>query len=216
MNHLGLSQAGQEEFVMCVLKNKQNGTFIEIGSEHPVLNNNTFYLEKYLGWDGYMIECDKKWEAYYKKWRKSKYCISDALWVSYPSVCDCLSVRKNRVIDYLQFDLEVKNESTIKCLEIFDRDIFDNYQFRVITFEHDLYTGWCGDDTRRRSREIFEKRGYLRVFSDVKHNLNTTWCVPFEDWYVKPELVDMEYINKITRDDSLNHDDIIKILHKYK
>jgi hypothetical protein len=138
------------------------------------------------------------------------------LWVSYLSVCDCLSVRKNRVIDYLQFDLEVKNESTIKCLEIFDRDVFDNYQFRVITYEHDLYTGWCGEDTRRRSREIFEKRGYLRVFSDVKHNLNTTWCVPFEDWYVKPELVDMEYINKITRDDSLNHDDIIKILHKYK
>jgi hypothetical protein len=214
MNHLGLSQAGQEEFVMCVLKNKQNGTFIEIGSEHPVINNNTFYLEKYLNWDGYMIEYNPIWEEFYKKWRKSKYHIGDALFLFFPAICDMLSVRKNRVIDYLQFDLEVKNESTIKCLEIFDRDVFDYYQFRVVTFEHDLYCGWTGEDTRRRSREIFYKRGYLRVFSDVKHNLSPSWCVPFEDWYVHPDLVNMEYIDKIKRDESLNHDDIINILHK--
>ena len=219
-SHLGLSQAGQEEFVIMVLKNKTCGTFIEVGSEHPVLNNNTFFLERYSGWNGMMIEYNPVWEEWYKKWRTSDYIIGDAVDVDYVSICKALTygryLKDDTIIDYLQIDLDVANESTIKTLENFDKNVFDKYKFRVITFEHDKYTGWCGEDTRTRSREIFERRGYLRVFGDVKHNLSPQWCVAFEDWYVMPELVDMNLVNRIKRDESLNHDEIIKILHKCK
>ena len=224
----GLSQAGQEQFVMSVLKNKRDGLFLEIGSEHPVLNNNTFYLERFLGWNGVMFEYDKRWEEFYKVWRTSKYVIGDAVVNDYLTICknlienkynimwsECLKPHYN-IIDYLQIDLEVSNGSTIKTLENFDKNVFDTFKFNVITFEHDVYNGWCGDDTRRRSREIFERRGYFRVFSDVKHNQNDSWCVPFEDWYVNPEQVDMKYIGAINRNESLNHDEILKLLSIYK
>lgn len=213
MNHTGLSQAGQEEFVMFVLNNKCGGTFLEIGTEHPVLNNNTFYLERFLNWNGVLIEYENRWEEYYKKWRTSEYIIGDSCQVNYLDICEYLA--KDNVIDYLQIDVEVKNGSTIRTLEKLEKDVFDNYKFRVITFEHDIYNGWTGENTRERSRQIFENAGYFRVYSDVKHNLNDNWCVPFEDWYVYPELVDMDKINKIKDDDSLNHDDILKILSNY-
>ena len=40
------SQAGQDRFVVNILKGKMNGYFLEIGSNSPVHINNTFILEK--------------------------------------------------------------------------------------------------------------------------------------------------------------------------
>ena len=39
------SQTGQDLFVLSVLNHKRNGTFLEIGSNHPITVNNTFLLE---------------------------------------------------------------------------------------------------------------------------------------------------------------------------
>ena len=39
-------QIAQDYFVMKVLKEKRNGTFVEIGSNHPTCINNTYILEK--------------------------------------------------------------------------------------------------------------------------------------------------------------------------
>ena len=39
-----------------LLKYKNNGTFIEIGSQHPIFNNNTYILESKYNWTGIMIE----------------------------------------------------------------------------------------------------------------------------------------------------------------
>ena len=40
------SQAAQDLFVCSVLKNKYNGTFLEIGSNHPITHNNTYSNNK--------------------------------------------------------------------------------------------------------------------------------------------------------------------------
>ena len=40
------SQAGQDRFVVNILKGKMNGYFLEIGSNSPNHINNTFILEK--------------------------------------------------------------------------------------------------------------------------------------------------------------------------
>ena len=39
-------QAEQDKFVLNMLKNKKNGFFLEIGSNHPININNSYILEK--------------------------------------------------------------------------------------------------------------------------------------------------------------------------
>ena len=105
-------------------------------------------------------------------------------------------------------DLEVSQNSTLQTLELLDQTVFKNYTFAVVTFEHDIY---CGDlfSTRERSREIFSRNGYVRVFQDVKNYGN-----PYEDWYVYPSLVDMDFINKIKSEESLEWSEIIDSINK--
>jgi hypothetical protein len=96
----------------------------------------------------------------------------------------------------------------LDTLLLLNDTIFDTYKFATITFEHDIY---CGNyfDTQTISREIFQNRGYILVFPDV----NVYWAgkyEPYEDWYVHPDLVDIDLINKIKTNESLNSDQIIK------
>jgi len=50
------SQAGQDLFVIAMLKGKLNGTFLEIGAGQPVVGNNTWILERYFGFHGTSID----------------------------------------------------------------------------------------------------------------------------------------------------------------
>ena len=44
MNRYLYSQAQQDVFILNILKGKQNGSFIELGSNDPIVINNTFLL----------------------------------------------------------------------------------------------------------------------------------------------------------------------------
>jgi hypothetical protein len=200
------SQVGQDRFVLSILKNKKNGYFIEIGSNDPKLINNTFILEKDFNWSGIMVEYDSKWLQSYKDTRpNSIHVIDDATKIDYKTLFVNNKVPHN--IDYLQIDLDVCNRSTLDTLELFNNTIFDNYKFATITFEHDIYSG-DHFNTRQTSRNIFLKRGYILVFPDVKNGSNA-----FEDWYVHPDLVDMNYINKVKTNESLEFNQIMSILN---
>jgi hypothetical protein len=190
------SQAHQDIFIRKVLKNKLNGYFIEIGSCDPIFMNNTYVLEKNNNWKGIMVEYDSQYLEKYKEIRKNSYhIIQDATTIDWKFHIKNANLPYN--IDYLQIDLEVHNGSTIQTLNNLDKEIMDDYKFAVITFEHDIYTG-NHYNTRELSREIFEKRGYKRIFSDVSLDNN-----PFEDWYIHPELVDTTHIDKFKN--SLHH-----------
>ncbi len=199
------SQAGQDVFIRNVLKNKNNGYFLEIGSNDPEIINNTYLLEKELGWSGLMIEYNNMYADLYKEKRnKSIYVINDATKIDYNQIFVNNNFPVN--MDYLQIDLEVDNRSTLSTLELLDNTIMNEYRFAVVTFEHDSYRGNYYN-TRDMSRDIFKRRGYYLVFNDVKHNGCT-----FEDWYVHPDLVDMDYINKIESSMSLEYLEIMKRL----
>jgi hypothetical protein len=105
-------------------------------------------------------------------------------------------------IDYLQIDLEASYRTTLTVLEKLNSEVMDTFKFATVTFEHDIYSGNY-HNTRTLSREIFENRGYVRVFSDVSNGGNAFE----EDWYVHPELVDMT--NIIKREDSMEWKDIV-------
>ena len=196
------SQASQDIFVRYILGDKK-GYFLEIGSSDPILYNNSYVLEK-MGWKGIMIEYDSNYLKGYKKHRTSEYIINDARTINYKDILK--SYPKN--MDYLQIDLDVDNKSTLDVLNILDETIFDDYKFATITFEHDFYRGDFFD-TRKISREIFKKRGYLLVFPDIRHGGPGTF---FEDLYVHPDLVNMNKVNKIITDKSLNYLEVRNVM----
>ena len=185
-------QAEQDKFVLNILKNKKKGFFLEIGSRDPVEINNSYILEKEYGWTGIMVEYDKTWLSHYKEKRpNSIHVMEDATKIDYKTLFEENNVPLN--LDYLQIDLEVENGSTLNTLKKLNSEVMDKHKFATITFEHDIFrTNYL--DTRLASRKIFEDRGYVRVFSDVN---NRDVCYAYEDWWVHPELVDIEYVNLI-------------------
>jgi hypothetical protein len=184
-------QAEQDKFVLNILKNKKKGFFLEIGSNHPININNSYILEKNYEWNGIMVEYENKWLNDYKKFRpNSIHIINDATKIDYKNLFEINNVPLN--LDYLQIDLEAKNGSTLNTLKKLNSEVMDKHKFATITFEHDIYhTNYL--NTRLASRKIFEDRGYVIVFSDV----NNCGVNPYEDWWVHPELVDIEYVNLI-------------------
>ena len=199
------SQSGQDIFVLKCLKEKQNGTFVEIGSNDPIKINNSYLLETKYNWTGIMVEYDNRYLNSYKQLRPNSYhVIQDATTINYKELFTTANLPIN--IDYLQIDLEVSNNSTLLTLEKLDNEVMNTYKFATITFEHDIYSGNYFD-TRQKSRDIFDKRGYIRVFSDVSNSGHM-----YEDWYAHPDLVDINYINSIKRDTSLDWNNIITLL----
>ena len=189
------SQARQDDFVVSVLGGKKGGCWLELGGNHPITISNTYYLEKELGWSGITVEMDPKWHPLYQQYRPNMFAvIADATSVNYLEQIRNLKMPHD--IDYLQIDLEPSNRSPLTALEILDRTVMGEYHFNVVTFEHDIYTG-NHFDTRNKSRDIFARRSYIRLFSNVYCN-QTHW--PFEDWYCFPTVLSHATANKIKAD----------------
>jgi hypothetical protein len=186
-------QALQDKFALSILKNKRNGTFIDIGSHEPIHINNTYILEAEYGWKGIMIDYFDHFLPGYKKHRpESVHVITDATTLDYTRLMDETEMPEN--IDYLSLDLD--GDATIKTLRKLDKEVLHRHKFAVVTFEHDVYAGSEKFNEREESREIFKRHGYVCVFDDV-HDKSPN--VVYEDWYIHPDLVDMEYVNNLKK-----------------
>lgn len=194
---MSYSQINQDLFAINCLKFKKDGFFVEIGGNHPTHNNNTYLLEKDYNYKGIIVEMDNSYLPLYQEYRKNSIpIIANATQINYLEKFKELNVPEN--IDYLSFDLDVDNNSTLATLELFDQQLLSTYKFATITFEHDIYRkDWTPNlnfncnNTRNKSREIFDKYRYIRLFSDVAND------GAFEDWYVHPDLIDINYINQL-------------------
>lgn len=200
MNFKANGQAQQDRFVLEMLNYKKNGIFLEIGTMDPIKINNTYLLEKDFGWKGFLFEKDAKWLPQYKKHRPNSIpTIGDAVTVDYKSLLQKNNTSSN--IDYLQIDLEAANGSSLFVLQNLDKNVMDDYTFSVVTFEHDIYTS-NRHNIRKLSREIFERRGYYRVFDDI-HNTEPKYV--YEDWYINPNFVDMDKVKTIQANNKNNY-----------
>lgn len=193
-------QAEQDKFVCSVLNNKMSGCFVEVGSNHPIEINNTYKLEHELSWTGLMLEYQQnRFEQLYKMHRpNSIYVFGDAQQHDYLDLFESNKLPIN--IDYLQLDIEPARK-TFNVLKALDSSVMDLYKFRIITFEHD-YCHDRNDEVRLESRRILLDRGYDLVFPDI-HNKLPKYV--YEDWYVHPELVNMEYINNLKSNNQDNY-----------
>lgn len=210
---MSYSQAGQDIYVEEITQKKINGTFLEIGSNHPIEHNNTYLLEKKYNWKGIMVEYDSSFKELYTIHRpNSIHILEDARKVNYRQLLDYNDFPDN--IDYLQIDLDVNNKSTIDTLILLNNTVFDKYKFSTVTFEHDIYSGDYFN-TQQLSRQIFENRGYILVFPNVSVFWEGSYK-PFEDWYVHKDLVDPNLIDKLITPGSLNVDQIKKKLSEIR
>jgi|TARA_B110000858_G_C17494780_1_gene333277 hypothetical protein len=174
------SQIGQDIFVLEQTNNKKNGTFVDIGGGHPSHLNNTFILEKEYLWTGISLDIgpphahlcyEMTKESYVDFWgskRSTPIVVSDALETDFSLLFKEHSLPT--YIDYLSIDLE----PPLVTYEALKRVPFDEYKFKVITFETDFYRE---KSTQDPSRELLKSHGYKLVAS-IKNQ---------EDWYIRED-----------------------------
>jgi hypothetical protein len=172
------SQANQDRFVSHILKNKRNGYFIDIGCSHPVDINNSYFFEKELDWNGICVDVVNHDFSN----RKAKFYNKSALDIDYKELFDSNNVPK--IIDYMSLDIDCPY--TLNALKLIVKA--SDYEFAVMTVEHD----WCNLENRliyrAEQRSILESLGYQRLVSDV-------WLYDhgyFEDWWINPKYINIE------------------------
>lgn len=193
------SQCGQDLFVLNLLKNK-NGTFLDLGCYHPKNINNTFLLEE-NGWTGISLDLND----YSKEWsvRKNKFIQCNCLTQDYSELLN--KHYSSNVIDYLTLDMEILGDRH-KLLDII---LKTNYEFKIITIEHDSHLGQqYVDNEKLPQRNLLKKMGYELVCADVSHKDYPNDF--YEDWWVnKKYILEDEYKPWISNKESFD-----KILNK--
>ena len=177
------SQCYQDMFVLTMLNGKRDGVFLEIGCAGPYYGNNTALLEKLFEWTGISIDYDQNAINEFAQARSSKAICADATKIDYDEL-----LKDYDDIDYLQLDCDPPMITYNTLLKI----PFDKHRFAVITFEHDHYSDESSN-VREKSRKYLESLGYELVVANIapdNHN-------PFEDWWVHPDLVNRDIINRI-------------------
>ena len=189
------SQVYQDMFVLTMLNGKRHGTYLEVGASDPFNNNNTALLERNYGWRGTGIEIDSKYIPAYTQNRTNKILCQDAMQTNYKKVLQEIAV--DGVVDYLQLDCEPAKATFEVLLAI----PFDEYKFAVITYEHD-YAVDLTKSYRTKSRNYLKLMGYVLVANDISPNGIST----FEDWWVHPDLIDKDILDKMqVVDDNVKH-----------
>jgi hypothetical protein len=182
---LCLSQAGQDVFARYVIGRK--GTYLDIGSFRPTYHNNTRTLEL-EGWTGLSIDYQNYCEEFKQK-RNNPFLYGDVTTIDWNATMEHYPFLKEK-IDYISFDVDA---STRPAFDLFP---FDKIKFGCMTIEHDQYL--VGKGLRDYLREKLTALGYVLLCADVvMPDTSTDKYGAFEDWWVNPELVDMNRVETI-------------------
>lgn len=195
MDFRSYSQAGQDTFVYRLLvkpENKLDGTFLDIGCCHPTENNNTYGLEQ-LGWHGVLLDQDSNAIKMCTASRVNPaFCVDAATW----DYSAWSSKQSRPYIDYLSLDCDHATLDILRSISA------SSSIFRAITIEHDFYR--FGALPRTTMRQLLFAAGYDLLCADVSDRQ-----LPFEDWWVKPNLVDM-YVAERFRSNGLSWQEIMQ------
>jgi hypothetical protein len=196
------SQASQDAFVYTVLvgieKKEDKGYYLEIGSAHPTVINNSYFLEKNLGWEGVSVDVAPEYKNPWAEKRSNPLYVQDAMRTDYSSLLKSFP----KEIDYLSLDVDGYYGTVLKQIP------FDQYSFKVITIEHDFYR--FGEVFRQEEREILSALGYYLLCPDVLHPAVGS----FEDWWIYPPAFSAEGWAKLSSLDLQQkyHYEIVAIL----
>jgi hypothetical protein len=180
------SQAYQDLFCLIATNGKQNGTYLEIGAGDPLLGNNTYLLEKKYNWTGISVEINSDLANKFRDVRSNRIIGADATKLNYSKLLNDIIFTDH--IDYLQLDCEPPN----KTFEVLLSIPFHKYKFGVITYEHDYYLDMT-KSYRDKSRNYLWSLGYKLILPNVSLDNST----PFEDWWVHPDIICSNTIEKL-------------------
>ncbi len=172
------SQSGQDQFAYNISGLK--GFYLEIGAHHPIINSNTYKLEKECHWKGISIEYDESFMSDWEKYpeRRNRVIWDDAFSIDYYSVEKQIGAPKR--INYLSCDIEPP-ENTFNILKkIIDAGLV----FDFISFEHDKYNE--GNRYDELSYNFLSTNNYKVAIRDV-YSRNKKNKV-YETWYVHKEI----------------------------
>lgn len=190
MSNYSYSQVFQDRFALTLIGD--NGFFLDIGCgwDHLGINSNTMLLEQH-GWSGIGIDGDPTQFSRRKSFTTSNnttLVLGMLPEVDLPNVLKSLNAPK--VIDYLSVDTDPSSMISLVCFP------FDDYEFKVLTFEHDKYAG--GEPQQIESYELLTSKGYHRLCTDVRVPESMGEGKYFEDWWINPKYFTEEFIKNNT------------------
>jgi hypothetical protein len=193
------SQAMQDIFVSKVLG--RNGYFLDIGCSDGVEQSNSLLLERYLGWDGLLLDNNPVLINQCKATRiNQKSFTCDA--TNSQSILNIL--KENQcpdIIDYISLDIDDASLDGLLSLPL------DKYSFKIMTFEHDLYGGREICHIKKvESHKILSKYGYKCITENVLAYENNS---PYEDWFYNPSLIDSAIFKELAGTSGLNGREIL-------
>lgn len=162
----------QDMFVLAFTNGKKHGTFIEIGSGHPELYNNTLLLEKDFGWKGLSVDNSERFCSQFSRSRNTTIIQAEADKIDYNML-----FKSNCVENFVDFIRYNADSASITALQ---NTPFDKYEFTVIQVQHNAC--WWGDEVKAKSREILSNIGYVLFVPDVAINETDN----YEDWWIHP------------------------------
>jgi len=168
----------QDMFVLSLTNGKKNGSFIEVGSGHPTLFNNTYLLEEKFDWKGLSIDKSERMCSKFSRERKTNIVMSDATQIDFKQLFKQNCIEQH--VDFLRIN---SDDSSYIVLENIP---FNKYEFSIIQFQHNAC--WWGNELRDASRKKLQEIGYILFVPDVSISENQ----PYEDWWVHPGFANSE------------------------
>ena len=144
------SMEGQESWVLNMLSEKSGGFYLEIGSGHPEIGNNTLLLEEEFNWFGVGIDIDAGIANTYNSLRNNQCINEDAISIDYRRLLAESEAPKQ--IDYLQIDID-NNPFQANLLALVALPLSE-YRFSVMTIEHGCVTDFKNEELRNCQRTI--------------------------------------------------------------
>ena len=193
------SQIYQDLFILYFSKNKQNGTFIEIGGGNGVDLSNSYLLEKKYNWKGIICEPEKKSQRKIINKRTAKLetrpitnkCEKNKIFyvnkdtyqstlitsTNYNSKIKVNTVSLNYLLDKRKFNTQIDYisiDTEGNEFEIIKNFNFKKYKVNFFTIEHNF-----DKDKREKIFKIMTKNNYKRVFQNISY---------MDDWYINPKI----------------------------
>jgi len=187
-----------------LFKYKKNGIFLDIGAHDGININNTYILEKNLGWKGICIEpdpfhfslLDQNRDCYKENVAITNYTgtinftpcsphgyggeVTTNSGINIPCTTIESVLKKYNIpktIDYMSIDIEGHE---LIALEKFP---FDTHICLAITIEHNLYLH--GPAQKLKIQEVLFSNGYTLIVDNVQSD-----GLAFEDWYTHKSFKD--------------------------
>jgi FkbM family methyltransferase len=179
-------QFGEDKWIFDNIQLPKRGTVVDVGADQPIHGSNSYFFEKYLGWDSICIDGDSRTIPKLRRYRKN--------------VIESLIGNKNGVARFYQHpeagishinehgNVEVQirtlntilEESNIEEITLLDVDVeghevdvfngldWDKYKPKIVIAE---FVSPAGGDIKSRLLEFFENLGNYRLVHTTQANM---------------------------------------------